>query len=324
MSRNNSYPEQDADFSPVGGQAVIEGVMMRNGDTYGIAVRMPNGKIRSARYPWYSIARHPLLLLPFIRGFPVIVETIINGIHALNQSVALYECGQQKKVSLWESVFGISLAVLLAILIFIIAPHMLAYLMHAFNLSADVNGFSFHLWDGLFKCAIFIIYIWAISFIPDIRRVYEYHGAEHKTIHAYESGSDITSGISMRMSRLHPRCGTTFFLFVICISIIVQALTIPLLLLIWTPQNFFIKHLVVILYKLALIIPISAVAYELIRFAASLPSGEISFLLQFPGLLLQRLTTCEPDKSQLEVAAAALAQALGEDNPPHVQNCGND
>lgn len=288
----------------------MDGVMMRNGDVYGLAVRQANGNIFSQRLPWKSFLRHPWLRLPFIRGFPILLETLANGIHALNRSVALAEGDEPGETSAWGIFFSLALALVMAIGLFVAAPHLLSLLMLWLHLGGDVEGFSFHLWDGFYKCAIFMGYIWLISFVPDIRRVFEYHGAEHKTIHAWESGESVDSGYAFAMSRLHPRCGTTFLLFVIALSIVLQAILLPGFLKIWTPANFIAKHALSIGVKLLLVIPISAVAYELIRFASRLPDGFWATLLQAPGLALQRLTTREPSREQLEVAIVALVEAL--------------
>lgn len=288
----------------------MEGVMMRNGDIYGLAVRQPDGSICAQRLPWKSFLSHPLFRLPFVRGFPILLETMVNGIHALNCSVALAGGMEERESSHWGLFLSLMLALLMAVALFVAAPHFLSLLMHSVHLGGDVEGFSFHLWDGFYKCAIFIIYIWLIPLVPDIRRVFEYHGAEHKTIHAWESGESVDSGYAFAMSRLHPRCGTTFLLFVISLSIILQAILLPVLLGIWTPDNFVGKHALSIGIKLLLVMPISALAYELIRFASQLPTGFWATVLQAPGLALQRLTTREPSKAQLEVAVVALVEAL--------------
>lgn len=291
----------------------MDGVMMRNGSVYGLAVRMPDGSIRAQCLPWRELTARPFLKLPFIRGFPVLIETLLNGIQALNHSVIL---GEQKQegagsISGWEIFLGISMAILMALALFVLAPHLLSLAMLPLGLGGDVEGLSFHLWDGLFKCLIFILYIWLISFIPDIKKVFEYHGAEHKTIHAWETGESVNAHIAWGQSRLHPRCGTTFLLFVICVSIVLQTLLVPLFLHIWTPAGMVAKHALSLFYKLLLVAPISAISYEMIRFAATLPEGPLATILQSPGLFLQRLTTREPDQSQLEVAVVALAEAVG-------------
>lgn len=286
---------------------------MRNGDFYALAVRMPDGSIHAERLPWRVLTRASFFKLPFIRGFPILIETLVNGIQALNRSVVLSESGADasEAVSPWQLFLGVVMACLMAAALFVLAPHLLSVAMLLLGLGGDVEGLSFHLWDGFFKCAIFILYVWLISFIPDIRKVFEYHGAEHKTIHAWETGEPVSARAAWRQSRLHPRCGTTFLLFVICVSIVAQALLVPLFLKIWSPEGAAAKHALSLFYKLLLTAPISAVSYELIKFAASLPQGSLAAALQSPGLFLQRLTTREPDQAQLEVAVVALAEAVG-------------
>ncbi len=210
------------------------------------------------------------------------------------------------------------LAIGMAILLFVIAPHLLSIGMQLLGLGGDVDGLSFHLWDGLFKCCIFISYIVAISFLPDIRRVFQYHGAEHKVIHSFENGDNVTTGEAMRNSRLHPRCGTTFLLFVISISIILHTILVPALLYIWTPESDVYKHVLTIIFKLILMIPISALAYELIHAAARMGDTPLGRILRGPGLFLQMLTTYEPDYDQIEVAIVALYEALGVDDAHNV------
>lgn len=291
----------------------MEGVMIRNGEMYGLAVRLPTGDICAQRLRWYSITRKSWLQLPFLRGFPILLETMINGIQALNRSVALVapEEVANDKFGRWQMLFSLCMALVMAIGLFVVAPHILSVFMLFLGLGGDVEGLSFHLWDGFYKCAIFVLYIWLISFVPDIRRVFEYHGAEHKTICAWETENDVDASIACKRSRLHPRCGTTFLLFVICISIILQAVLVPLLLKINMPQSIWTKHIMSIIIKLFLVVPISAVAYEIIRFASRLPNGVLATILLAPGLALQKLTTREPTTDQLDVAVIALAEALG-------------
>ncbi len=297
----------------VGGQAVMEGVMMRNGDSYALAVRHANGNIVAEKRSWFSLTRHSLLKKKFIRGFPILIETLINGIKALNRSAEQAVDGEDEKLEPWQLVVTMLVAIAMAIVLFVIAPHMLSIGMQWLGLGGDVEGLSFHLWDGLFKCCIFVGYILAISFLPDIRRVFQYHGAEHKVIHAYEDGEEVTTHAAMRMSRLHPRCGTAFLLFVISISIILHAVLVPALMLVWTPQSMVYKHIITIIFKLLLMIPISAIAYELIHAAARMGDTLIGRTLRGPGLFLQMLTTYEPDKDQVEVAIVALYEALDAD-----------
>ncbi len=299
----------------IGGQAVMEGIMMRYRDVYALAVRQPNGQIIAERFPWFSLVRDNFLQKPFLRGFPVLLETLVNGVKALNTSAERLAEGEQEKIEGWHLVLTMLLALCMAIVLFVVTPHLLSLGMQWLNLGGGVDGISFHLWDGVFKCLIFVLYIVMISFVPDIRRVFQYHGAEHKVIHAFERGGEVDVASAARMSHLHPRCGTTFLLFVIAISIILHAMLVPLFLYIWTPEQVFLKHIAVVLFKIVLIIPISALAYELIRFSARLGDGVFARLLQAPGLGLQMLTTSEPQGDQLEVALVALKEALGADAP---------
>ncbi len=303
----------------VGGQAVMEGVMMRNGDNYALAVRHADGSIVAERRPWFTLTKSNFLKKRFVRGFPILLETLVNGIKALNRSAEQAVEGEEEKLETWQLVLTMILAIGMAILLFVVAPHMLSILMQWLGLGGGVEGLSFHLWDGLFKCCIFVGYIVAISFLPDIRRVFQYHGAEHKVIHNFEAGDEVTTANAMRMSRLHPRCGTTFLLFVISISIVLHAVLVPALLMLWTPESAVYKHILTIFFKLLLMLPISALAYELIHAAARMGDTLLGRILRGPGLFLQMLTTYEPDHEQVEVAIVALYEALGQDAPEHVR-----
>jgi len=306
-----------ADKAPlVGGQAVMEGVMMRHGGSYALAVRQADGTIVAERRPWFSLTRSPFARKPFVRGFPTLIETLINGIKALNRSA---QQGAGEEIQDWQLVLTLILALALAIGLFVVTPHLMSIGMHWLKLGGGVEGLSFHLWDGLFKFLIFIGYIALISFVPDIRRVFQYHGAEHKVIRAFEAEGEINADEAARHSRLHPRCGTTFLLFVLSISIILHAVLVPLLFVFWMPENAVVKHVATIFFKLLLMIPISALAYELIRYAASLGDTRIGAVLRAPGMLLQMLTTYEPNKEQVEVAVAALAEALGDEAPERLR-----
>lgn len=303
----------------LGGQAVMEGVMMRNGDVYGLAVRRADGGIVAERRPWFSLLRWPWIKMPFLRGFPTLMETLINGVKALNRSAEQAAESEAGELKGWHLLATLALSMSMAVLLFVVTPHLMSVGMQWLGLGGDVNGLSFHLWDGLFKLLIFIGYILAISLLPDIRRVFQYHGAEHKVIHAFESGGEVTAVEAGRMSRLHARCGTTFLLFVVSISIVLHAALVPALLLLWTPQSVVVKHAAAIGFKLLLMLPISSLAYELIRYAARLGDGFWGRTLRAPGLLLQLLTTYEPERDQLEVAVAALHEALGPHAPDTVR-----
>ena len=174
-----------------------------------------------------------------------------------------------------------------------------------------------------FKLAIFLAYIAGISFVPDIRRVFQYHGAEHKSVWAYEKGGDLDSkdpsdpNSPIAQSRLHPRCGTTFLLFVLSISIVLHAVLVPTILFFYSPQSMVVKHVFILCVKLLLVIPISCLAYELIRYAGQHCENILCKIVNYPGLGLQLLTTHEPDADQIEVAVAALKRALA----PEAADC---
>lgn len=282
---------------------------MRNGDIYGLAVRRADGQICAQRLLWRSCFNHSLIKRPFIRGFPILIETLVNGIQAVNRSAALVD-GSDSRPGAASAIFSLGIAAVMALALFVLAPHLLSLFMLNIHMGGDVDGFSFHVWDGFFKAVIFMAYIWIIAFVPDIRRVLQYHGAEHKTIHAWENSDAPDASMALQMSRLHPRCGTTFLLFVILLSIAAQAVLVPIFVAAWQPGSAMAKHLGSIAFKLALVIPVSSVAYELIRFTGSLPNGLFASILQAPGLCLQRLTTLEPEREQIDVALVALAEAL--------------
>ncbi|MUM77051.1 DUF1385 domain-containing protein [Pseudodesulfovibrio sp. F-1] len=296
----------------VGGQAVIEGVMMRAKNTLAIAIRKSDGTITTEVRPWFTLIRHPWLKKPFLRGFPVLMETMVNGIKALNYSAvqAADDDDEEGELTTWHLVLTMVLALGAALGLFVVLPHFLSVGMEFLGLAGDVDSLSFHLWDGVIKMLIFVGYILAISYIPDIRRVFQYHGAEHKVIWTWEQGGDLSPDSSRFHSRLHPRCGTAFLLFVLVVSILLYAVLVPYLLLFYSPEHFFAKHLYIVGMKLFLMIPVSCVAYEMIKFAGKYSGNILCRMMCWPGMMLQLLTTKEPDDSQLEVAIAALRCAV--------------
>lgn len=300
----------------------MDGVMLRNGAFYSLAVRHANGSIRVKRFPWRSLAGPFLQGIPFLRGFPILLETVLNGITALNRAATL--SGREDNLSTPRMALSIFLAILVAAGLFIIAPHILSLGMQALGLGGDVSGVTFHLWDGLFKVLIFMVYVVLISFVPDIRRVFAYHGAEHKAVHAWENCVFVDRMGAAAMDRLHPRCGTTFVLFVVVISIFLQTLLVPLFLEHFTPATFMGRQLGSVLFKLGLIIPVSAIAYELICLAANVTPRFPAMLLQTPGLFLQYMTTREPAPAELDVALVALASAVDPDEAVSIATVPHD
>ncbi len=297
----------------VGGQAVIEGIMMRNKSAYALAVRMPDKSIFVEHKSWYSFASNSLQKKPFLRGFPILVETLINGIKTLNRSAELSSIEDENPLTSSQLLITLLISVFFAIGLFVLLPHALSALMQYLEVSGDISSFSFQAWDGLFKFLIFFVYLAGISTLPDIRRVFQFHGAEHKAIAAYENcpmDKPVDIELARLQSRFHPRCGTTFLLFVLSIAIVMHAIVLPPLLWLWQSESSLFQHAITILIKIFLIIPISALAYELIKYASKLNSFWGS-LLKAPGLLLQRFTTKEPEDEHLEIALVALKVSLG-------------
>lgn len=289
------------------------GLIMRNYNQYALAVRNDENEILVEHHSWYSISKHRLLQKTFIRGFPILLETLINGIKALNRSADLVAPHSQK-TSLFQAIFSLIIALFLAVALFVVLPHLFALGMEYLGFGGTIENLSFHVWDGLFKISLFLGYIYCIALIPSVREVLEYHGAEHKVISCYENEMIVSAQNAKHCSRLHPRCGTSFILFVLLLAIIVHSIFIPLILFFPLSENNAIIHSVVILFKIVLIIPISACAYELIRTSAKGTSNHflqiLLKLLSFPGLVLQILTTKEPSIAQLEVAVIALREVV--------------
>jgi uncharacterized protein YqhQ len=208
----------------IGGQAVIEGVMMRRQSICSVAVRKPSGQVVVRRDRWRTLTdRHPWMKWPLVRGPVFLVEAVVNGMRALSYSAnqALEDESQdQKGLSPWAMALTMITAVGLAVALFVVVPHILTIILGKLTGSnLTVKSAWFHLIDGAIKVAFFVAYIWIISLMRDIRRVFMYHGAEHKCVHAQEAGRELTIENIRPFSRLHPRCGTAFLLFVLLISI---------------------------------------------------------------------------------------------------------
>jgi len=297
---------------PVGGQAVIEGVMMRSPHCLAVVVRTPDGKIIVRQRKWISLAeKWRFWRWPFFRGILTLGESLHNGISALNFSASVQEDpgeALEKPSSLWLTMI---VAVVMALGLFAALPHFLTWGVGWLAGSEDLTGgtsVAFHLVDGVIKLAIFVGYIWAISLLPEIRRVFQYHGAEHKGIHAYEKGQDLTVENASTHTRLHPRCGTAFLLVVLLTAILFFTVTFP-----FVPpisELAVVNHLFLVLIKLVFLFPIAGLSYEVIKLAGKRPNHPFLHLAILPGLVMQRLTTQEPDEGQLEVSVASLRTVL--------------
>jgi uncharacterized protein YqhQ len=297
----------------VGGQAVIEGVMMRAPHAMAIAVRKPGGEVVVREETWRSFSQgFPFLKWPFIRGSVVLMETLINGVQALSFSAsqALDDGSHHEKLNSWALAGILAAAFGIGILFFIILPHYLTgFIGILIGRNLQVRSVLFHFVDGLIKVAFLVGYIGCISRMKDIRRIFQYHGAEHLSIHAYEAGEDLTVSNARKYSTLHPRCGTAFLLVVFVISILTFSVVFPLLP-DFSPLGRGIANLIQIGMKLLLLIPIGGIAYEFIKLTGKKSGHPFWRLTMTPGLWLQRLTTEPPTDDQIEIALRALLGAL--------------
>lgn len=274
----------------VGGQAVIEGVMMRGKTHVAVAVRQPDGEISVDVRPVNSISdRYPILKKPFLRGVVSLVESLVMGMKALAYS-AQVSGDEDEKLDSKEMALTIAVSAGLAILLFIVIP---TWSMR-FLTGITQDHMALNLAEGVLRMAIFLAYIAAISSMNDIQRVFQYHGAEHKTIYTYEAGLPLKVENVRPFSTLHPRCGTNFLMIVMLISMFIFTfLGWPSL---WER----------IASRIILMPVIAGVSYELIRYAGAHTDNPMVRIAITPGLLLQKLTTRQPDDSQIEVAIASL------------------
>lgn len=299
----------------VGGQAVIEGVMMRAPNALAIAVRRPNGEVAVKEDVWISLSqRLRFLKWPLIRGSVVLIETLINGLQALsfsaNQAMDEPRGKPAEKLSSWTISLVMGAAFGIGLVFFVVLPHYLTgFLGHFGGRELGVESVWFHLVDGGIKVLFFVGYIYLIAQMKDIRRIFQYHGAEHKCIYAYEAGEELTVANARKYSTLHPRCGTAFLLIVFVVSILLFSAIFPFL-----PRfpslGKGLSNLIYIGIKLPLLFPIAGCAYELIKWSGKRPDHPLLKIVIAPGLWLQRLTTRPPSDDQIEIALRALQGAL--------------
>lgn len=291
-------------YSGIGGQAVLEGIMMKNKDQYAVAVRKPNGEIEVEIEHYHGIIHGSKLMeVPFIRGIFQFLDSLILGMRSLNFSATFYEEEESRETATdrafqklfkdkAEKVFSglvMALSLVLAIAIFMVLPYYITSFFEDYIRNASLLAIV----EGLIRILIFVVYVASISLMKDIKRVYMYHGAEHKCINCIEKGRPLTVKNVMRSSRLHKRCGTSFMLFVVLVSIVVF---------------FFIRvenPVYRVVLRIALVPVIAGISYEIIRLAGRSDNILVK-IISAPGMWLQRLTTKEPDESMAEVAIAAV------------------
>lgn len=283
----------------IGGQAVIEGVMMRSPTYYATAVRTPQGRIVIQKIPYVGLThRFKFLNIPIVRGALNLVETLVVGIRSLSFSAsqAVEEDknkDKKKKGTSSLAIFGsIVLALGLGFLLFFYLPLILTELFRV------ESGLLFNLIDGVFRLAIFLLYIYLISRWKEMRRIFQYHGAEHKTIYAFEAGKDLTTQNTKDFSTLHPRCGTSFLIVVMIVSIIV-------FIFLGKPETWSDR-----LLRFSMIPLIGGISFEFIKLSAKKRCQKFFRPAVWPGLVLQKITTQEPSEDMIEVAIAALDACL--------------
>ncbi len=301
----------------IGGEALIEGVMMRGPEEIAIAIRKADGEITVEKKPLRTLAkRHKFFKTPIIRGAVGLFESMVIGVKALMHSAEFVELDEEENKEskfdkFLEKIFGdklkdaivyfsVIIALAMGIGLFILLPNLLASILK-FNKHTASGVLYYNLFEGVLRIFLFVGYIILVSRMKDIARVFMYHGAEHKTIHCYEHEEELTVENVRKYTTRHPRCGTAFMFVVMIISILVFSLVG------W--GNIFMN----ILFRLLLLPLVAGLSYEVIKFAGRSDST-LSKIVSAPGLALQRFTTIEPDDSQIEVAIEALKNVIVEDS----------
>jgi uncharacterized protein YqhQ len=321
-------PGQVARRPDVGGQAVIEGVMMRSPASFTVVCRRPDGSIVIKEEQWRPLwGGVRFLRWPMLRGAVVLLESLLNGVSALtfsaNQQVPIdadddadkkpplrslgaRAAGQPEEASSLATWGMVLISLVFGMALFVGAPHVAAWALGSL-LGFDSSNFTFHAVDGVIKLTLLVGYMAVISLMPDVRRVFQYHGAEHKAIFTYEHGLPLTVENARAQSRFHPRCGTSFLLIVIMVSVVLfsAALTYRL------SDRVVVDHLLKIAIKVPLMFPVAGLAYELIKLAGKkCDTSRLARALSAPGMWLQKITTREPDDAQLEVALLSIRKTL--------------
>ena len=295
----------------VGGQAVLEGVMMRSPRCFAVVVRRPTGEIVIRDQPWQSVWASRLAKIPLVRGAVTLVESLHNGMSALQFSADQLETSgteSEGPTSTPASRAAGLFAIVIAVGFFIVLPQLLTQgVSQLTGAHLTIQHFSFHAITGLCKLALLLGYLGVIRRVPDIRRVFQYHGAEHKAIATYEAGESLTVEHARTHSTRHARCGTTFLLVVVLVSVGVYAVVLPPILRGFSSAA---AQALAIPLKVLLLPAVAGLAYELQRLGARFPSNPLARVLLTPGYWVQGITTIEPDDAQLEIALASLRVTL--------------
>jgi uncharacterized protein YqhQ len=296
----------------IGGQAIIEGVMLRRKSTYSIAVRKPNKQIhvikrniKDNRKGLMSIFK-----LPFFRGMYAMYEMFSIGMNSLIYSSNIALEDEEEKLSSGNILSIVVFSLLIVIAFFIILPYFLTLLT---GIQEKSNPIMFNIVDSIIKFLFFLGYVIAISRMKDIKRIFQYHGAEHKTVHCYEHNLDLTVANVKKFSTKHPRCGSSFIMWVLMVSIVLFSF-LPMLVSMIIPSlyslNVIAQKSILILSRILLIPIIIGISYEILKLAGKFSSNVVFQVINSPGMFLQKLTTGEPDSKQIEVAIAAMKKLI--------------
>jgi len=285
-----------------GGQAVIEGVMMRGERNFAVSVRRPDGKLETIKQPLSSLYKGHLSEIPLLRGVVVLIETLVLGTQALLQSAQIASAevegdGEGEEIPPLALAGVIAASLAFAVALFFVTPLVITRYFDIY-IHSDMGS---NIIEGLVRIGLFVVYLKVIGLIPDIKRVFAYHGAEHKVVNAYEAGRPLEINAIKNYSTAHPRCGTSFIFVVLIIAILVFSL-------VGRPQLW-----ITILSRIILLPVIAGIGYEITRFMAKHSKGALVRVLLTPGLALQSMTTREPDDSQLETAISALNEVIEAD-----------
>lgn len=297
----------------IGGQAVIEGVMMRGPEQIATAVRRKDGSVDILKKEFISLTKnHKFYKKPVIRGFVSLIEMLKIGIQSLNFSANRYEIdfeeadkvAKSARREKLEEYLTIGISLILAFLLFGYLPYLLASL-----LNLGKQHILFNLFAGSLRIVFFILYIYLISLMKDVRRVFEYHGAEHKSVFAHENKEPMTVESVKPYTTIHPRCGTSFMFFVLLVAILVFSIIDTLVAVYWTVPSAIVR----LLYHLPFLPVISGLSYEVLKLSGKKSNNIIIKIFTKPGMALQKITTRPPDDKQIETAIIALKAALNED-----------
>ena len=296
----------------VGGQAVMEGVMMRSPNYYSVSVRNDKGKIVTKTEKVKK--KNEFFRLFFVRGIVNLIEMLVLGIRTLVWSADQQSDKKEEKLSKREVFWTLFVSLAFAILLFVALPY---FLTHLAGFVEEARPVLFNFVDAIIKIALFLIYLFLISLMKDVKRLFEYHGAEHNVVYCYEAGKKLTAENARKFSTKHPRCGTSFIFIVFIFSILIFSL-LPILVLKINPNfnelNTLVRKSILFPLRISMMPVIAGISYELLRLSAKFKDNFLVRAITLPGILLQNITTKKPSKKQIEVAIVSLKTVLKKEN----------